>query len=75
MKKILLSFLLVIPVWGYTQSFQVNLQGQKQIGMVSAGTGVAMDEAAVFFNPGAVSFLKQNGVQGGCESHFSEVGI
>ncbi|WP_442590069.1 OmpP1/FadL family transporter [Pedobacter sp. AW31-3R] len=65
MKKILLSILLGLPILGYSQSFQVNLQGQKQIGMAGAGTGVALDEAAVFFNPGAVSFLKQNGVQAG----------
>ena len=70
MKKILLSFLMVIPVWGFSQSFQVNLQGQKQIGMAGAGTGVAMDEAAVFFNPGAVSFLKKNGIQGGVSPIF-----
>jgi len=65
MKKILLSLLLAVPVLGYSQSFQVNLQGQKQIAMGGAGTGVALDEAAVFFNPGAVSFLKNNGVQAG----------
>lgn len=39
MKKILLSFLLAIPVFGFSQSFQVNLQGQKQTGMAGAGTG------------------------------------
>ncbi|KEQ31500.1 OmpP1/FadL family transporter [Pedobacter antarcticus] len=65
MKKILLSVLLVLPVLGFAQSFQVNLQGQKQTAMGGAGTGVAMDEAAVFFNPGAVSFLEKNGVQAG----------
>lgn len=65
MKKILLSILLAVPILGYSQSFQVNLQGQKQIAMGGAGTGVALDEAAVFFNPGAVSFLKNNGVQAG----------
>lgn len=65
MKKIILSFLLAVPVLGYSQSFQVNLQGQKQTAMGGAGTGVALDEAAVFFNPGAVSFLKQNGIQAG----------
>jgi long-chain fatty acid transport protein len=65
MKKILLSLLLAVPVLGYAQSFQVNLQGQKQTAMGGAGTGLALDEAAVFFNPGAVSFLKQNGVQAG----------
>lgn len=65
MKKILLSILLAVPVLGFSQSFQVNLQGQKQTAMGGAGTGVALDEASVFFNPGAVSFLKQNGVQAG----------
>lgn len=65
MKKILLSFLLAVPVLGFSQSFQVNLQGQKQTAMGGAGAGLALDEAAVFFNPGAVSFLKKNGVQAG----------
>ncbi|TDQ07695.1 OmpP1/FadL family transporter [Pedobacter metabolipauper] len=65
MKKILLSFLLSVPVFGFAQSFQVNLQGQKQTAMGGAGTGLALDEAAIFFNPGAVSFLQQNGVQAG----------
>ncbi|MCX2450643.1 outer membrane protein transport protein [Pedobacter sp. PLR] len=65
MKKILLSCLLGLPVLGYAQSFQVNLQGQKQTAMGGAGTGLALDEAAVFFNPGAVSFLKKNGIQAG----------
>ena len=65
MKKILLSILLGLPALGYAQSFQVNLQGQKQTAMAGAGTGVVLDEAAVFFNPGAVSFLKKNGVQAG----------
>lgn len=65
MKKILLSVLLVLPALGFAQSFQVNLQGQKQTAMGGAGTGVAMDEAAVFFNPGAVSFLEKNGIQAG----------
>jgi len=70
MKKILLSILLAAPILGYSQSFQVNLQGQKQTAMGGAGTGVALDEAAVFFNPGAVSFLKQNGVQAGISPLF-----
>ncbi|MBE9599105.1 OmpP1/FadL family transporter [Pedobacter sp. MC2016-24] len=68
MKKILLSFLLAVPVLGFSQSFQVNLQGQKQTAMGGAGAGVALDEASVFFNPGAISFLKQNGVQAGAHA-------
>jgi long-chain fatty acid transport protein len=70
MKKILLGCLLALPFLGVSQSYQVNLQGQKQIGMAGAGTGVAMDEAAIFFNPGAVSFLKKNGVQLGVSPIF-----
>ena len=70
MKKILLSVLLAVPVLGFSQSFQVNLQGQKQTAMAGAGTGLALDEAAIFFNPGAVSFLKQNGIQGGAHAIF-----
>jgi len=70
MKKILFSILLTLPVLGFSQSFQVNLQGQKQTAMAGAGTGLALDEAAIFFNPGAVSFLKQNGIQGGAHAIF-----
>lgn len=70
MKTIFLSFLLIIPALGFSQSFQVNLQGQKQTAMGGAGAGLALDEAAVFFNPGAVSFLKQNGVQAGAHAIF-----
>jgi long-chain fatty acid transport protein len=65
MKKILLSLLTILPFWGFSQSFQVNLQGQKQTAMAGAGTGYNQDESAVFFNPGAVSLLDKNGVQGG----------
>jgi long-chain fatty acid transport protein len=70
MKKKLLIFLLGLPFLSYSQSFQVNLQGQKQIAMGGAGTGAALDEASVFFNPGAVSFLKENGIQVGISPLF-----
>ena len=75
MKRILLSFLTIMPFVGFSQSFQVNLQGHKQIAMGGAGTGVALDEASVFFNPGAVSFLKQNGVQGGISALYLKTGF
>lgn len=65
MKKILLSVLLSAPLWVLGQGFQVNLQGQKQIGMAGAGSALALDEASVFFNPGAVSFLEKNSISGG----------
>ncbi|GGI24170.1 OmpP1/FadL family transporter [Pedobacter mendelii] len=65
MKKILLSVLLSAPLWVLGQGFQVNLQGQKQIGMAGAGSALALDEASVFFNPGAVSFLEKNSISAG----------
>lgn len=59
-KKLLLGACLAMPATILAQGFQVNLQGQKQIGMAGAGVGTAMDGSSVFFNPGAVSMLKDN---------------
>ena len=53
--------------------FQVNLQGQKQIGMGHTGTGLALDEASVFFNPGAMSHLRENGFQVGVSGIISKI--
>jgi len=53
------------------QGFQVNLQGQKQQGMAGAGTGLMQDPAAVFFNPGGVSFLQGNGATVGMTPTFA----
>jgi long-chain fatty acid transport protein len=64
MRKLLLVVLALTPVLAFAQGFQVNLEGAKQIAMGSAGTGTALDGAAVFFNPGAVAMLPQNYVQG-----------
>jgi len=41
----------------FAGGFQINLQGQKQTGMGHTGTGLCLDNASLFFNPGAVSFL------------------
>jgi long-chain fatty acid transport protein len=59
MKRTHLSFIafyLVITT-SFAGGFQVNLQGQKQTGMGHTGTGLLLDNSAIFFNPGAVSFL------------------
>ncbi len=37
--------------------FQVNAQGQKQLGMGHTGTGLCLDASSIFFNPGAMGFL------------------
>jgi long-chain fatty acid transport protein len=71
MKKILFILTFLSPMLAYSQGFQVNLQGQKQQSMGGAGTGLAIDEASVFFNPGAVSHLEKNGASLGVSPTFS----
>ncbi|WP_066830352.1 OmpP1/FadL family transporter [Rufibacter ruber] len=53
--------------------YQVNLQGQKQIGMGHVGTGLALDQSSIFFNPGALARLRQNGVQVGISALTSKI--
>jgi len=65
MRKLLLIALAIVPVLSFAQGFQVNTEGQKQIGMGHTGTGIAQDGASVFFNPGAVAMLPENYLQGG----------
>ena len=65
MRKILLLMLACMPFAVFSQGFQVNLEGQKQIGMGHTGTGLLLDGSSVFFNPGAVANLSQNYVQAG----------
>lgn len=59
MKKQLRFFIfaLLISTSVFAGGFQVNLQGQKQTGMGHTGTGLLTDNASIFFNPGAMSFL------------------
>jgi long-chain fatty acid transport protein len=65
MKKLLLLVLALMPAISFAQGFQVNLEGEKQIGMGHTGTGLVQDAASVFFNPGAVVMLPDNYVQAG----------
>jgi len=65
MRKLLLLLVAAMPVMAFAQGFQVNLHGQKQIGMGHTGTGMAQDGASVLFNPGALAMLPENSIQGG----------
>lgn len=65
MRKILLLVLALVPVFSFAQGFQVNLEGEKQIGMGHTGTGLVQDGASLFFNPGAVAQLTDNYIQAG----------
>src|SRR5665213_1003417 len=61
-KKLITFSILCLPALLNAQGFQVNLQGQAQQGMASAGTAFIQDASAVFFNPGGMSFLKENSI-------------
>lgn len=61
MKK-LLTLTLFCPVFMSAQGYQVHVQGQKQQAMGNAGTGFVQDCATLFYNPGGLSFLKENAV-------------
>jgi long-chain fatty acid transport protein len=60
MKKIVLLLTVCSPFLLHAQGFQVSLQGQRQQAMAGAGTALTSDGATLFYNPGGVSFLKQN---------------
>ncbi len=69
--KLLITVLITLPFSDKAQGFQVNLQGQKQQGMGGAGSALMQDASAVFFNPGGVSFLKENSVNIGANGVFA----
>ena len=60
--------------------FQVNLGGQQNVGMGGVGVGLSLDQAAMFYNPGALAMVRANGVQVGANfalargSYVSETG-
>lgn len=62
--------LLALPVFltsivSHAGGFQVNAQGQKQLGMGHTGTGLCFDASLLFFNPGAGRFLPYKFIAGG----------
>ncbi|GAB2859930.1 OmpP1/FadL family transporter [Hymenobacter ruber] len=57
--------LLVSASAASASGFQVNLGGQKNIGMGGVGVALTLDQAAMFYNPGALAMVRENGVQVG----------
>ncbi|QIX61750.1 long-chain fatty acid transporter permease [Hymenobacter lutimineralis] len=51
--------------------FQVSLAGIKNNGMGGVGTGLALDQAAMFYNPGALAMVRERGVQIGANATFA----
>ncbi len=60
----------LFPMLSFAQGFQVNLEGQKQISMGGTGTGLSLDAATIFYNPGGMSHLKQNSINIGVSPLF-----
>ncbi len=61
---LLLGFLL-IPTYAYGGGFQLHYHGMRQLGMAHTGTGLALDASSLFFNPGALVFSHNLGLQVG----------
>src|SRR5690606_15393288 len=55
--------------------YQVNTLGLKNNGMGHTGTGLALDQAALFFNPGALAMVRKNGVQLGVSAVISRTKV
>lgn len=53
--------------------FQINLASQRQIGMGHTGTGIYTGTSSIFFNPGAMSYLRENGVTVGVSGIVSKI--
>ena len=75
MKQIYFCFIILIccPVYLAAGGFQVTLQGQKQTGMGHVGVAVPLDASAVFFNPGAMAFLKTPKINFGISPVFANI--
>ena len=56
----------------FQQGFQVNLQGQKQQAMGSAGSALSQDAATLFYNPGGAAFIRKNNIVGGISTTLSK---
>ncbi|MBC5993932.1 OmpP1/FadL family transporter [Pontibacter cellulosilyticus] len=80
MKSKLLAFLGSALLSGTAMAggYQVNLASQRQIGMGHTGTGIQTGTSSIFFNPGALSYIRENGVTIGASaisSHIAYRGI
>ena len=62
MKKFLFSLLWAVPGLLFAQGSQVNLQSPKSVGMGGAGSAYFIDEYSIFYSPGALSKMKNNGI-------------
>lgn len=57
-----LTFLLLIYFQSFGGGFQINTMGQRALSMGGSLTALSLDASITFFNPGGMSFLKNNSV-------------
>ncbi|TDS10367.1 OmpP1/FadL family transporter [Sphingobacterium paludis] len=62
MKRLLLGLMLASPTLLWAQGSQVNTQSQKAVGMSGAGSALFIDEASIFYSPGALSKMDHNAI-------------
>lgn len=61
MRKITILLLtMALSVTAFAGGYQVRLQGAKQTGMGLIGSPLAFGSNAIFYNPGALSFMEKN---------------
>jgi long-chain fatty acid transport protein len=76
MKKITMLTVLIITASSvlFAGGYQVRLQGQKQTGIGLIGTPFAFGASSIFYNPGSLSFMKENySFSAGVSGIFSNV--
>lgn len=72
MKKLLFFMLMLTPLWMFSQAYQLNLQGTRQIGKGSTGMAQPTDATSLFTNPGSAAFLEKNDATLGVTLAFSK---
>jgi long-chain fatty acid transport protein len=65
--------LLVSASAASASGFQVNLGGQKNVGMGGVGVALSLDQAAMFYNPGALAMVRKNGIQIGANAAIPRI--
>ncbi len=58
---LIIALLFYWPIDTYAGSFGIPMQGERYVGMGNIGTGFTLDAATIFYNPGGLAMLDQQG--------------
>lgn len=58
---IAVTVLMCFPQPMFGGSFGIPIQGERYVGMGNIGTGLSLDAATIFYNPGGLAMLEQKG--------------